>query len=63
VKVKQANIFGLVFLGKVEIVLPTTQEKQRGKGDKKDIMCKGVKIISHCMALFFESKSGSNFFF
>jgi hypothetical protein len=51
VRVKQANIFGLIFLGKVELFLPTTQEKQRGKGDKKDIMCKGVKIISHGIIL------------
>jgi hypothetical protein len=41
VRVKQANIFGLVFLGKVEIALPTTQEKQRGKRDKK-ISCARV---------------------
>jgi hypothetical protein len=32
VRVKQANIFGLVFLGKVEIALPMTQEK---KGEKE----------------------------
>jgi hypothetical protein len=31
VKVKQTNIFGLVFLGKVEIALPMTQEKTKGK--------------------------------
>jgi hypothetical protein len=31
VKVKQENIFGLVFLGKVEIALPMTKEKTKGK--------------------------------
>jgi hypothetical protein len=41
VKVKQANIFGLIFLGKVEIALLMTQEKKEGKGDKK-ISCARV---------------------
>jgi hypothetical protein len=40
-KVKQASIFGLVFLGKVEIALPMTQGKKRGKGNKK-ISCARV---------------------
>jgi hypothetical protein len=55
VRIKQANIFGLVFLGKVELSLPMTQEKQRGKGDK-NISC--ARVLNNILDYSLKAKVG-----